>query len=127
MLKPLRFFIALLALNFVASVAFADGDIEFILDISGSMQQKLNGESQIDSARAATLNALNEIKINQLVALRVYGHRVDQSKKEESCKDTELLIPFKQLDKQEFSAKIQDLTPRGYTPIAYSLEQSRTA
>ncbi len=125
MLKPLRFFIALLALNFVASVAFADGDIEFILDISGSMQQKLNGESQIDSARAATLNALNEIKINQLVALRVYGHRVDQSKKEESCKDTELLIPFKQLDKQEFSAKIQDLTPRGYTPIAYSLEQSR--
>jgi len=107
------------------SCALAATDVEFILDISGSMQQKLNGEPQIESARKAMVTALDEIQPDQLVALRVYAHRIEQTKKEESCKDTELLIPFKKLDKNEFRSKIAALTPKGYTPIAYSLQESR--
>ena len=116
-----------LAIFLVQSAVFAlaEADVEFILDISGSMREKLNGETQIESARKALMNSLNEINPKQLVALRVYGHRVEQTKKQESCKDTELLIPFKQLDKAEFAEKISHLTPKGYTPIAYSLEESR--
>ena len=119
------FSLLLLPVIVCARPASAATDVEFILDISGSMQQKLNGEPQIESARKAMVTALDEIQPDQLVALRVYAHRVDQSKKEESCKDTELLIPFKKLDKNEFRSKIAGLTPKGYTPIAYSLQESR--
>lgn len=125
-LVRLLFFFSLIAgATAFTERAAADTDVEFILDISGSMQQKLGGEAQIDSARKALMSALNEIQPSQLVALRVYGHRVDQTKKEESCKDTELLVPFKELDKSEIKGKIDGLVPKGYTPIAFSLEQSR--
>ncbi len=107
------------------TTAQAQADVEFILDVSGSMEQKLNGEVQLDSARKALLGALENINEKQLVAVRVYGHRIDKGKKDESCKDTELLIPFSKLNRAQISSAISSLSPRGYTPIAYSLEQSR--
>ncbi len=118
------FLIILVLLSF-SSQSFAEADVEFILDVSGSMVEKLNGTAQIDLAKKALLDSLVEINPKQLVALRVYGHRIDKSKKDESCKDTELLIPFKQLDTKEFNTKVSALTPKGWTPIAYSLQESR--
>lgn len=105
--------------------AKAATDIEFVLDISGSMKQKLGGETQIESARKALLKSLDEIPKNQMVAVRVYGHRIDQSRKEESCKDTELLIPFQEVNKTVIGEKIAALNPQGYTPIAYALQETR--
>lgn len=104
---------------------FAATDVEFVLDISGSMKQKLNGETQIDSARRALNNALKEISPESLVALRVYGHRVEQTNKAESCKDTELVVPFQKLNTALIEQKANALTPRGYTPIALSLRETR--
>ena len=109
----------------VVSSAAAQADVEFILDVSGSMEAKLNGESQIESARKSLLAAMNELDPKQQVALRAYGHRVSKNDKTASCKDTELLVPFKKLDKNEIAAKISNLTPRGWTPIAYALEECR--
>lgn len=118
------FLIVLFILGF-STQSFAEADVEFILDVSGSMVEKLNGAAQIDLAKKAVLDSLAEINPKQLVALRVYGHRIDKSQKEESCKDTELLIPFKQLDAKEFNTKVSSLSPKGWTPIAYSLQESR--
>ncbi|MFN8391661.1 MAG: VWA domain-containing protein [Bdellovibrionota bacterium] len=119
------FSLQLVAALLAVSTVRAESDVEFILDLSGSMRQKLGGETQIESARKSLLKALDEISPKQLVALRVYGHRAEQTNKAESCKDTELLIPFKQLDKNEVAQKIANLVPKGYTPIAYSLQESR--
>ena len=105
--------------------ALAATNIEFVVDLSGSMRQKLGGETQFESARKALSNALAHVQPGTLVAVRVYGHRVEQTDKANSCKDTELLVPFGPANSSAIGAKVGALTPKGYTPIAYSLEQTR--
>ncbi|MBU0506273.1 MAG: VWA domain-containing protein [bacterium] len=104
---------------------FAKTDIEFIVDVSGSMKKISENETQIDSAKKALLKTLESIPQNTHLALRLYGHRIEQTNKAESCKDTELSVPFAQKNQTLISQKIQNLTPKGYTPIALSLEKSR--
>lgn len=108
-----------------AEPARGETDVQYILDVSGSMTQKIGSESKMVLAEKALMSSIGELKPGQLAALRVYGHRVEQTKKAESCKDTELLIPFHAVNREEFAKKLTTLTPKGYTPIAYSLEQSR--
>ena|GEM_PF-2925979 len=103
--------------------ALAQVDIEFVVDASGSMKQKTDGVTQIDAARAALEEALREVPAGSRVALRAYGHRVAQTDKDNSCKDTQLLVPFSDNNKSELVAVAGKLTPLGYTPIAYSLLQ----
>ncbi len=110
---------------FFQTDAHAKTDVEFILDFSGSMNKVSGGETQIATARSALINALGSIPAETLVALRVYGHRAPQTNKEESCKDTELLVPFKVSPLSTIQQAISSLTPKGYTPIAYSLLQSK--
>ncbi|MBX7149399.1 VWA domain-containing protein [bacterium] len=116
----ISFFVLLISNN-----VFAKTDIEFILDVSGSMRQLTDGKPQIDIAREQLLAQLPSITGDTQVALRVYSHRIEQANKAESCKDTELMIPFAAVDKTVFETKLKTLTPKGYTPIAYSLEQSK--
>lgn len=118
----------LIAAALLAGASFARAaavDVEFVLDVSGSMRQKLGAETQIESARKALAQALDELPANQLVAVRAYGHRVEQSNKAESCRDTELIVPFKALDKAEILNRVASLVPKGYTPIAHSLQETR--
>lgn len=114
-------FLSLTILSLWTAPVFAETDVEFILDVSGSMRKKLGSETQIETARKALLDALNEIPEGQLVAVRVYGHRVEQTDKEKSCQDTELLVPFNTVDRSMVQGKVASLEPKGYTPIANSL------
>lgn len=100
-------------------------DIEFIVDVSGSMRKVSGGETQINSARKALIKTLQGIPDETFVALRVYGHRVEQANKAESCQDTELAVPFGKVNKEQIKSKIEALAPKGYTPIALSLEKAR--
>src|SRR3989338_7821329 len=97
-------------------------DIEFILDASGSMAAMVGTESQMDIAKKSIKETIATIPPNVPVALRVYAHRIPKSNKEGSCKDTELLVPFKPLDVASFSTLVDAIKPNGYTPIAYSLK-----
>ena len=118
-------FLSLFLFSFL-QIGNAVTDIEFILDVSGSMKQISGGEAQIDTARKALLSSLTSITDPTThVALRVYAHRVEQTNKAGSCQDTELLIPFGPVDRVNLEAKLNTLVPKGYTPIAYSLEQSK--
>ena len=47
-----------------------------------------------------------------------------QERKDESCKDTELVVQFQPLDKARFLGALDKAVPRGQTPIAYSLQQA---
>ena len=118
-------FVAPYFVQAIEPVSAVNADVEFVLDLSGSMRQKLGNETQIESARKALEQALAELPPQQLVAVRTYGHRVDQTDKNASCKDTELIVPFKPVDVKEIVAKVGGLTPKGYTPIAYSLQETR--
>lgn len=98
--------------------------VEIILDVSGSMRASLGAETKMASARKAIRATLEGVQPGSIVALRLYGHRVPQEKKAESCRDTELTVPFQALDKASFQAIVDRAEPRGQTPITYSLQQA---
>lgn len=109
---------------FAGSTCFAATDVEFVIDLSGSMTKKLDGVRQVDHARSAFAKAVGEFPAEAAVGVRVFAHRVAQSDKNGSCRDTELLHPLAPLKAAEATLKLAALEPRGYTPIAYSLEQA---
>jgi hypothetical protein len=98
--------------------------VELILDVSGSMKASMGSQSKIDAAKSAIRETVSALQDGSTVALRYYGHRVPQERKEESCRDTELVIPFQPLDKSRMLAALTQAIPRGQTPISYSLEQA---
>lgn len=124
----LRFRQFLTAASVVAFPHFAQAetpDILFVLDASGSMKQVTAGQTQIDAARTALRAAVAEVPGGSRVGLRVYAHRVAQSDKEASCKDSDLAVPLSADGAQKIRDLLSTVQPKGYTPIAYSLELAR--
>lgn len=99
-------------------------DVLFIIDSSGSMASILEGQRMIDWAKKAVKGAAGQLPAEASAGLRVYSHRIDKSNKEASCKDTELVVPISQGTGALIAASADKLEPRGWTPIAYSLEQA---
>ncbi|MBX7205500.1 MAG: VWA domain-containing protein [Bacteroidia bacterium] len=99
--------------------------ILFLLDASGSMLAQMDkGKDRMDVAKrllGSVLDSLAQYK-NVEVALRVYGHQspiVDQN-----CKDTKLEVGFKANNHGDIKKKLQTISPKGTTLIAYSLTQA---
>lgn len=105
-----------------AKGAVASERVEFILDVSGSMNSLIGAEKKIAIARKALTAAISETPDGSVAALRLYGHRIPKTQKAESCKDSELAIPFGPINKPQFLAALNKAEPLGQTPIAYSLE-----
>jgi Mg-chelatase subunit ChlD len=103
-----------------AAVAF--GAVEFVLDASGSMLQKLGGTRRIDIAKAALTDlAKTALPDGTPFALRVFGHR-----EAGSCR-TDLELPLAPLDRNAAVARIQGLGAMNLakTPIGASLAKVR--
>jgi hypothetical protein len=98
--------------------------IEIVLDVSGSMRASLGPQVKIDAAKAAIKDTVSGLPDGSVVAMRYYGHRVAQEQKDESCRDTELVVQFEPLNKTRFLGALDRAVPRGQTPIAYSLQQA---
>ena len=105
-------------------IAADSARIEIVLDVSGSMRSSLGSQVKIDAAKSAIRETVSGLPNGSVVALRYYGHRVAQERKDESCRDTELVVQFQPLDKQRFLGALDKAVPRGQTPIAYSLQQA---
>ncbi len=116
--------IVFLFLFLIPSFLQAASRTEFILDVSGSMNKMLGGETRIQAARKAIAAALTAIPEGSVVALRLYSDRIPQTDKAASCKDTHLAVPFGPVNKAQIQAIVDSATPLGQTPIAYSLEQA---
>ena len=94
------------------------GAVELVLDASGSMLKKLNGERRIELARRALVKLTNEVlPADTAFALRVFGH-----KEADKCR-TDLEIPLGPLDKSVAVAQIQSIQAMNLakTPIGDSL------
>jgi Ca-activated chloride channel family protein len=92
------------------------GDTLIILDASGSMNERIRGESKIVIARRAVRELVESLPDNTRLGLVVYSHRRN------ACDDIELLIPPAPLDKPAFIAAVDALKPNGRTPVAASIE-----
>ncbi len=95
--------------------------VALILDASNSMWGQIAGERKIDLAKKALTSLIKDLPSTSQVSLRVYGHQ--HARELGDCQDSTLLVPFGPLDKARLIEKVQGITPRGMTPLAYSLKQ----
>ncbi len=95
-----------------------------MLDASGSMTARLGGQTKLAAAQDALLGFASKLDPAAQVALRVYGHHGSnrEADKAASCRGTELVLPFATRDHAAFEAAVRSFEPRGFTPIAASLQ-----
>jgi hypothetical protein len=104
--------------------AVAARNLEIILDCSGSMRSPLGKSTRIGTARQVLRDVLAKIPDDFNVGLRVYAHRYSWKDMQHSCTDTELLLPIRKLDRQRILSTVDNLKPRGDTPLVYSVRQT---
>lgn len=98
--------------------------ILFLLDASGSMYARMDNDTRIATAKkllSKILDSLQNAKGVEL-ALRVYGHTSPPNKKD--CKDTRLEVPFRPGNIPDIKRRVNSISPKGTTLIAYSLQQA---
>src|SRR5688572_19728733 len=98
--------------------------ILFLLDGSGSMNAKWENKDRMTIAKGLLTKMVDSLKTrkNLEMALRVYGHQFPN--KDNVCTDSKLEVAFAPGNSEQIKKRIKAITPKGNTPITYSLEQS---
>ncbi len=98
----------------------------FLLDASSSMTYKWNDNyTRFDIASNILLRIVDSIySLNPEVefALRAYGTQYPAIEK--NCSDTRLEVPFNIQNGYQIKTKLKNISPIGFSPIAYSLRQA---
>jgi len=97
--------------------------ILFIFDASQSMAGKWEKETKIAIAQRVLIHIIDSLESldNVQMALRLYGHQSPVPPQD--CNDTRLEVPFAKGNAPKIRQELRYITPRGTTPIAYSLEK----
>jgi Ca-activated chloride channel homolog len=105
-----------------AGYAGSKSNLILIFDASGSMWGQIDGKNKIVIAKEAMDLIVNDLPQNMNVGLVAYGHR-----RKGDCDDVQTLIPLSPLNAEQFLAKINDLTPKGKTPMVRSIRKTAEA
>lgn len=97
--------------------------ILFILDLSNSMTENLEGSTKFNLMLDTMQKILPKINHNTWVGLRVYGHRMGFTPME-ACRASVLVSPIAQNNSNGIENALSRTKPRGMTPITYSLKQA---
>src|SRR5688572_32992511 len=130
------FWLLLLTLPLILNVGYGQTKVQqklpdktrilFLLDASGSMQEQWlrPNQSRWTVAKSILTKLVDSLRQNNKLelGLRVYGHISPQEQK--NCKDTRLEVPFKAKNHSLIISKLDEIKPKGVTPITYSLEQA---
>jgi Ca-activated chloride channel family protein len=96
-----------------------------VLDGSGSMKESWGNSNRWETAKELLFKAIDSIqRVNKNVefGIRIFGHQSKHSEK--NCRDSKLEVPFGKGNAKSISDILNSVTPQGWTPIAYSLEQA---
>jgi Ca-activated chloride channel family protein len=98
--------------------------ILFLLDGSGSMLAPWGPTLRINAAKRLLTDLVDSLKVNQNLelGLRVYGHQFHR--KYQRCDDSKLEVGFGKENHQLIIQKLNQIDPKGVTPIAYSLNEA---
>ena len=98
--------------------------ILFMVDMSGSMMAKWENSTRMQVAKDMLSKLVDSLQqYNNLeLALRVYGHLSPSNAN--NCQDSKLEVPFSENNEKQIISRINQITPKGNTPITYSLTQS---
>jgi Ca-activated chloride channel family protein len=94
-------------------------DLLMILDASGSMWGQVEGENKIVIARRVLGQLAAQLPDQSNVGLIAYGHR-----READCADIETLLPIGPLDRAALTGRVNEINPKGHTPITNSIQQA---
>lgn len=95
----------------------------FIIDASGSMNGKWKETTKMEMAKRILTHLSDSLSRENIpFAVRVFGHQKDKSLFD--CKDTKLELPFNTNNQANLPKMLDRITPKGYSPIALSLESA---
>jgi Ca-activated chloride channel family protein len=95
----------------------------FLLDASGSMRGKWQDSDKWNTAKVILKQMTDSLRRENIeFALRVFGHQSDRSLND--CNDTRLEIPFSRNNYAQLLPKLTSIEPKGYSPIALSIEKA---
>ena len=106
-------------LGLIATTVSADDyypEVMFILDSSGSMAEQIDGKAKIAVAKEVMHQVVPHLDENVRVGLTAYGHR-----RPGDCSDIEVLIPAGGNDRVKLLSLVDQLQPRGRTPISTAI------
>lgn len=101
----------------------ADERTLFILDFSNSMSEYLDGESKVDMMLDTMRKLLPSLNPKSFVGLRVYGHKMGFTPFD-ACRASSLLVPITTSNAFAIEDALSRTSPKGMTPITYSLKQA---
>lgn len=105
--------------------ATVDSKAALVLDASFSMSEAdVGGGSRMDAAKKASHDLVNSLPEQANLGLLAYGMRESNApdNRERGCQDIETLVPVGKLDKGLLNSKIDEMSPKGYTPVGNSLK-----
>lgn len=114
-----------MALSSVAAACLAAGganaaeDIMVVFDGSNSMWGQIDGVSKIEIARDTMESLMGDWVEGTNLGLIAYGHR-----RESDCGDIETILQPGPADRDDFLARISEITPRGKTPLTTAIEEA---
>lgn len=97
----------------------------FVLDVSGSMKETWNGRQKYETAKELLYKLIDSVEKknpNVEFGVRAFGYQSPRSEK--NCKDSKLLITFAKNNAERIKTSLENISPQGMTPIAYSLAQA---
>lgn len=93
--------------------------VTLVLDESNSMWGQIEGRSKIEIARESVRSLLQSWSPNADLGLVAYGHN-----RSSDCSDIETLRPVGPLDADGFATLVDNLTPRGKTPLTEAVRRA---
>ncbi len=102
-------------------------NILFLIDASFSMRKNWETKSKWSIAKETVVEVADSLKNslgdNVYFGIRAYGHQ--SMPVHSDCKDTELLLPIAKNSSDVLKSRLQSITPKGITPLAFSLEETK--
>lgn len=97
--------------------------IMLVLDGSSSMWARLDDDvSKIEVARGTIAELVGEWEAKTAFGITTYGHR-----EEANCQDIETVLPVAEVDAEKVIDVVENIVPRGKTPLAAALRQAADA
>lgn len=112
------FFVSFFMVSFLGRALADSPQIMIILDASGSMYGQINGKAKIDIAKEVIHKIVPAISKEVKVGLSAYGHH-----RKGDCSDIEILIKPGASSRDELLSRMDNITPKGMTPIAQSIKK----
>ena len=104
------------------AVSLNDRSVEIVVDASRSMWGQIDGVSKMQIAKETLEDVSYWLPADIDLALRAYGNT--SASESNNCADSNLLVPFGEMNRDGIRRAIAGLKPTGQTPIAYALNQA---